>query len=154
MDIVDCCRRRGGAWVGRAAGIEPSRGAAHQPGSAGGQHGCLCLCQPESPDRVTLIANFIPLEAPYGGPNFFKFDDNVLYEIMVDNDGDAVEDITYQFRFRTEVRNPNTFLYNTGPITSLDSSPGTCGSSTPSPVWTVRGAVAGEVIGDNLPRRP
>ena len=37
---------------------------------------------PNRPDRVTLIANFIPLEAPYGGPNFFKFDDNVLYEIM------------------------------------------------------------------------
>src|SRR5205809_41224 len=77
---------------------------------------------PRNPDRVTLIANFIPLEAPYGGPNFFKFDDNVLYEIMIDNDGDAVEDVTFQFRFRTEVRNPNTFLYNTGPITSLDSA--------------------------------
>src|SRR6186997_1276818 len=77
---------------------------------------------PKNPDRVTLIANFIPLEAPYGGPNFFKFDDNVLYEIMVDNDGDAVEDVTFQFRFRTDVRNPNTFLYNTGPITSLDST--------------------------------
>jgi hypothetical protein len=76
---------------------------------------------PANPDRVTLLANFIPFEAPYGGPNFFKFDDNVLYEIMVDNNGDAVEDITFQFKFRTEVRNPNTFLYNTGPITSLDS---------------------------------
>jgi Domain of unknown function (DUF4331) len=76
---------------------------------------------PVNPDRVTLIANFIPLEAPYGGPNFFKFDDNVLYEIMIDNNGDAVEDVTFQFKFRTDVRNPNTFLYNTGPITSLDS---------------------------------
>jgi hypothetical protein len=82
---------------------------------------------PNNPDRVTLIANFIPFEAPYGGPNFFKFDDNVLYEIMIDNNGDAVEDVTFQFRFRTEVRNPNTFLYNTGPITSLDS-----------PNWNVR----------------
>ena len=77
---------------------------------------------PNAPDKVTLIANFIPFEAPYGGPNFFKFDDNVLYEIMVDNDGDAVEDVTFQFRFRTDVRNQNTFLYNTGPITSLDSA--------------------------------
>ena len=76
---------------------------------------------PTQPDRVTLIANFIPFEAAYGGPNFFKFDDNVLYEIMVDNDGDAVEDVTFQFRFHTDVRNPNTFLYNTGTITSLDS---------------------------------
>ena len=75
---------------------------------------------PRNPDRVTLISNFIPLEAPYGGPNFFKFDDNVLYEIMVDNDGDAVEDVTFQFRFRTETRNLETFLYNTGVVTSLD----------------------------------
>jgi hypothetical protein len=77
---------------------------------------------PAHPDRVTLIANFIPFEEGYGGPNFFKFDDNVLYEIMVDNDADAVEDVTFQFRFRTSVRNPNTFLYNTGTITSLDST--------------------------------
>ncbi|MEO6223663.1 MAG: DUF4331 domain-containing protein [Vicinamibacterales bacterium] len=76
---------------------------------------------PRNPDRVTLIASFIPFEAPYGGPNFFKFDDNVLYEIMIDNNADAVEDVTYQFRFKTQVLNPNTFLYNTGAITSLDS---------------------------------
>src|SRR5262245_2648611 len=75
---------------------------------------------PRNPDRVTLIANFIPLEEPSGGPNFFKFDDNVLYEVMVDNDGDAVEDVTFQFRFRTETRNLETFLYNTGVVTSLD----------------------------------
>jgi hypothetical protein len=77
---------------------------------------------PASPDKVTLISNFIPLQLPASGPNFWKFDDNVLYEIMVDNDGDAVEDITFQFTFRTEVRNQNTFLYNTGPITSLDDA--------------------------------
>ena len=59
---------------------------------------------PAHPDRVTLIANFIPFEEGYGGPNFFKFDDNVLYEIMVDNDADAVEDVTYQFQFRTSDR--------------------------------------------------
>jgi hypothetical protein len=75
---------------------------------------------PASPDKVTLISNFIPLQLPASGPNFWKFDDVVLYEIMIDNDGDAVEDITYQFRFRTETRNPNTFLYNTNQITSLN----------------------------------
>ena len=75
---------------------------------------------PQRPDRVALISNFIPLQFPSSGPNFWKFDDNVLYEIMIDNTGDAVEDITFQFRFRTEIRNPNTFLYNTGSVTSLD----------------------------------
>ncbi|MGE3191080.1 MAG: DUF4331 domain-containing protein, partial [Vicinamibacterales bacterium] len=55
-----------------------------------------------------------------GGPNYYQFDPNVVYAIHVDNDGDAVEDITFEWRFVTEVRNPATFLYNTGPVTSLD----------------------------------
>ena len=76
---------------------------------------------PDQPNNVTLIANFVPLEEPAGGPNFYEFGDDVLYEINIDNDGDAVEDITYQFRFHTETRNPESFLYNTGPITTIDS---------------------------------
>ena len=75
---------------------------------------------PDRPDSVTLIANYIPLEWPESGPNFFEFDDNVLYEIHVDNVGDARSHITYQFQFKTQTRNPNTFLYNTGPITELN----------------------------------
>ncbi len=75
---------------------------------------------PDQPGMVTIIANYIPLEEPAGGPNFHSFDENVLYEIHVDNDGNARDDVTYQFRFRTKVRNPNSFLYNTGQITSLD----------------------------------
>src|SRR5262249_2803262 len=55
------------------------------------------------------------------GPNFFQFGEDVLYAIHIDNDGDGKTDITYRFRFDTRVRNPNTFLYNTGPITSLNS---------------------------------
>src|SRR5438105_14607964 len=76
---------------------------------------------PDSPNTVTIIANYIPLEAPDGGPNFFEFGEDVLYEIHIDNDADGTDDITYQFRFHTELRNPNTFLYNTGQITSIDS---------------------------------
>ncbi len=75
---------------------------------------------PDRTDTVTLIANFIPLEEPAGGPTFFQFGDDVLYEIKIDNDGDGVEDITYEFRFKTVFKNPDTFLYNTGPIKSLD----------------------------------
>ena len=77
---------------------------------------------PENTNTVTMIANYIPLEAPASGPNFYSFDDSVLYEIKVDQDGDGVEDIGYQFRFTTETRNGNTFLYNTGPITSLSDA--------------------------------
>ena len=77
---------------------------------------------PDDPDKVTLIANFIPFQKPDGGPNFYNFDPNVVYEIHVDNNGDAVEDITFQWRFTTEVRNPATFLYNTGVVSTLDSA--------------------------------
>ena len=77
---------------------------------------------PDSPETVTLIANYIPLQGPAGGPNFYAFGDNVLYEIHVDNDGDAQADITYQFRFQTRLQDPDSFLYNTGPILSLDSA--------------------------------
>ncbi len=77
---------------------------------------------PDAPDTVTIIANYIPLEGPDGGPNFFEFGDDVLYEIAVDNDMDAKPEIRFQFRFQTHVRNANTFLYNTGPITALDSA--------------------------------
>lgn len=75
---------------------------------------------PDLPDTVTLIANWIPLEQPQGGPNFYTFDDNVVYAINVDTDGDGEEDVAFQFQFRTQYQNLNTFLYNTGPITSLD----------------------------------
>jgi hypothetical protein len=75
---------------------------------------------PDRPDTVTIISNYIPLEGPAGGPNFFAFGDDVRYSIYIDNDGDAKPDITYEFQFSTQIRNPNTFLYNTGPITSLD----------------------------------
>jgi len=73
---------------------------------------------PDKPDTVTIIANYIPFEDPAGGPNYYRFDPSVLYELHVDNNGDARDDVTYQFRFKTTVGNPDTFLYNTGPVTS------------------------------------
>ncbi len=77
---------------------------------------------PDRPDTVTIVANYIPLEAPASGPNFPSFDDSVLYEINVDQNGDGKEDLSYDFRFTTQTRNPNTFLYNVGPITSLSDT--------------------------------
>ena len=64
---------------------------------------------------VTLMANFIPLQEPSGGPQYFRFDDSVLYEIRIDNTGDGLEDITYQFQFKTSIVNSNTILGHTGP---------------------------------------
>ncbi len=77
---------------------------------------------PDRPDTVTLIANYIPFQAPDGGPNFYEFGEDVTYDIHVSNKGKGEADITYRFHFHTKVRNPKTFLYNTGPITSLGST--------------------------------
>jgi hypothetical protein len=77
---------------------------------------------PDKPNTVTLIANYVPLEVAAAGPNFYKFGEDVLYEINVDNDGDAKDDISFQLNFRNRINNGDTFLHNTGQITSLDDS--------------------------------
>ena len=56
--------------------------------------------EPGRANFVTLIANYQPLQDAYGGPNYFSMDPDALYEIHVDNNGDANEDITFQFRFK------------------------------------------------------
>jgi hypothetical protein len=76
---------------------------------------------PDTPDTVTIISNYYPGEDPAGGPNFYSFGDDVAYDIKIDNDHDAVEDITYRFDFFSTVMNPDVPLYNTGPIDSLTS---------------------------------
>ncbi len=77
---------------------------------------------PDDPGTVTIISNYLPLEAPFGGPNFFEFGDDVRYRINIDNDGDGNADIIYEFAFQTVVGDPNTFLYNTGTIDSISST--------------------------------
>ena len=64
--------------------------------------------------RVTLILSVDPLLEPGNGPNWFPFDDEILYEIKIDNDHDAEEDIVFQFRFQTEQRLPNLFQVYAG----------------------------------------
>jgi Domain of unknown function (DUF4331) len=73
---------------------------------------------PDKPDTVTIIANYIPFEDPAGGPNYYRFDPSVLYALHIDNNGDARDDVSYEFRFKTSIANRQTFLYNTGPVTS------------------------------------
>ncbi len=106
---------------------------------------------PDKPDTATLIANYLPFQEPAGGPNFYQFGDDVLYEIKVDNDGDAVEDISYQYKFKTTVKNPNTFLYNTGPIKSLGDP-----NWNVSQTYTLTKVEDGKstVLGDNIPTTP
>jgi hypothetical protein len=86
----------------------------------------------DHPDRVTMILNVDGLLEPANGPNYFPFDPNVRYEMKVDNNHDGVEDITFVFRFKTEIRQPGIFTGYVGgiagipPITSL-SGPGAAG---------------------------
>ena len=75
---------------------------------------------PEDANTAVFILNVTPLEAPGGGPNFHRFDDNVLYEIHVDNEGDGEQDITFQFQFETtygvDAFGYETFIYNIGDV--------------------------------------
>jgi len=88
----------------------------------------------DHPDRVTMILNVDPFLEPSNGPNYFPFDPNVLYEMKVDNNHDGIEDVTFQFRFQTQIRQPGLFTGFVGdlagipPITALDG-PGSEGLS-------------------------
>ncbi len=74
---------------------------------------------PDRPDTVTIISNYIPLEAAAAGPNFYEFGEDVRYFIYISNDGSGEANLAYEFTFTTHVRNGKTFLYNTGPISSI-----------------------------------
>jgi hypothetical protein len=106
---------------------------------------------PDRPDTVTLIANFIPLQKPDGGPNFYEFGDDVRYEIHVDNSGTGAADVTYRFEFQTKVRNKNTFLYNTGPINDISDK--TWNRPQFYKVTRIKNGTS-QVLGTNLPCPP
>ena len=78
--------------------------------------------EPGRSDRVTILANFIPGEEPSAGPNYYYFSDRALYEIHVDRDSDGQRDVTFQFRFTTQVQAKGTFLNYLGPITQLTTN--------------------------------
>ncbi|MER6525016.1 DUF4331 domain-containing protein [Streptomyces sp. NPDC001508] len=75
---------------------------------------------PDEPDTTTIIANWIPFEEPAGGPNFYTFADDAQYDLHIDNNGDAQGELLFRYTFTTHRKNGDTFLYNTGPVTSLD----------------------------------
>ncbi|MEU6193739.1 DUF4331 domain-containing protein [Streptomyces sp. NPDC047061] len=75
---------------------------------------------PDHPETTTVIADWIPFEDPAGGPNFYTFADDAQYDIHIDNNGDAQGELLLRYTFTTHTKNKKTFLYNTGPVTSLD----------------------------------
>jgi hypothetical protein len=87
---------------------------------------------PGRQDYVTLIANFIPLQEPYGGPNFYQFDQNALYEIHIDNNGDAKEDISFQFRFKNTSKHATLNVGGKPVLIPLINSATVSGINSPS----------------------
>ena len=77
---------------------------------------------PTSPSKVNILVSVSPMQDPAGGPNFWRFDPSVRYEIHIDNDRDARPDVTYRFQFSTFVANKQSFLYANGPVTGLNDA--------------------------------
>ena len=80
------------------------------------------IVSPDKPNTTMIISNWIPFEESAGGPFFYSFAPGAHYDINIDNNGDAVADIIYRWTFTNHYRNPETFLYNTGQVTSLDDT--------------------------------
>ena len=75
---------------------------------------------PQDPSKVAIVANWVPFEEPNGGPNFYPWSDDAEYLVNIDNDGDALADLVYRWKFTTDdQRSTDTFLYNNGPVDSL-----------------------------------
>src|SRR3954471_5013371 len=74
---------------------------------------------PDAPGALTVVTNWIPFEDPAGGPNFYRFDDRAAYYVNVDNTGDGRYDVRYRLKFKTKVRNPNSFLYALPGVSSI-----------------------------------
>ena len=77
---------------------------------------------PDKPTTTTIISNWIPFEEPAGGPNFYSFAPGVYYDVKIDNDGDAIADITYRWLFKNHYVTTDTILYNTGVVNHLTDS--------------------------------
>jgi hypothetical protein len=76
----------------------------------------------DAPDKLTIVANWIPFEDPAGGPNFYGLDPKAHYYINIDNTGDGRYDVRYEFKFRTTIGNKNSFLYARPGVASIDDA--------------------------------
>jgi uncharacterized protein DUF4331 len=148
----------GGSLLLLATAVAPVFGASHREapviaGDAAADHtDVFAWIAPNTPSKVTFVVNVSPMQDPAGGPNFWQFDPKVLYDIKIDNDRDAIADITFRFRFKTAIRNKGTFLYNTGQVTS-PRDPDLNVVQTYS-VTRITESGASKVLGTDLPVAP
>lgn len=103
---------------------------------------------PDDAKSVTLISNWIPFEGSDAGPNFYTFAPGVRYDINIDNNGDAKPDIIYRWVFADHYKNPNTFLYNTGPVSNLTDS--TLNFTQTYTLTEIRGGEATTLVEDGI----
>lgn len=111
-----------------AAGASLTVASSHReaPGIAEDQYvdntDVYAFISPADASKLVIVANYVPLLIPSSGPNYYRFSEDAFYEVNVDNDGDAITDVTYRWQFDNQLKNGKTFLYNTGTIESLDSA--------------------------------
>ena len=114
------------ALLAVAVAVPLSLGSSHSeaPGTASDRKAdntdTYAFTAPDAPKALTVVANWIPLQDPAGGPNFFQWDPKARYNIKVDNTGDGYEDVVYRFEFKNRYRNPNSFLYAVPTVTRAD----------------------------------
>lgn len=113
--------------AGAVAGAGPANASSHREAPliamdpAADNTDLYAFVSPERPGYVTFIANWMPFSEPDGGPNFYPFATDARYYINIDNDGDGVADARFRWTFQNvDNRGNSTFLYNNGPVTSLD----------------------------------
>jgi Domain of unknown function (DUF4331) len=114
------------ALLAVAVAVPLSLGSSHSeaPGTANDRKAdntdTYAFTAPDAPNALTVVANWIPLQDPAGGPNFFQWDPKARYNIKVDNTGDGYEDVVYRFEFKNRYRNPNSFLYAVPTVSRAD----------------------------------
>jgi hypothetical protein len=108
-----------------ALAIGPSLGSSHREAPltsldpTGDDTDLYAFTAKDAPGAITIVGDWIPFEDPAGGPNFYRFDDRARYYLNVDNTGDGKPDVRYKFAFRTQTRNPQSFLYAAPGVSSI-----------------------------------
>ncbi|MEV6129517.1 DUF4331 domain-containing protein [Streptomyces violaceusniger] len=128
--LVSCALAAGGLTAAGVAVLQPGTAQASSHREApliSGQPqydatDVYAFVSPDKPDTTTMVVNVLPFQDPAGGPNFYKFAHDARYDLHVDNNGDGQGDLLFRWTFKDHLKNGDTFLYNTGPVNSLEDA--------------------------------